>query len=173
MYSYLHLISMTNALAAWGMVYWLIRPRLMAWGRDGHLKALIAPHLFRYLGLIALIPVLFDMRSLGFGDGYHAIVGYGDFASGLLALLSLVLLQRRSAFATPVIWLFNIVGLADFMHAGLQLAPAITDPAIIGPLGWPVFTVYLPMLIVSHLAIFDVLLRDSQNDLIPNLGANQ
>jgi hypothetical protein len=161
MYAYLHLISMANAILAWGMVYWLIRPRLIAAGRDTHLKALIAPHLFRYLGLIALIPALFDMRSLGFGETYHAIVGYGDFGSGLLALLSLYLLQRRSALAIPVIWIFNIVGLADFMHAGLQLAPAITDPAIIGPLGWPVFTIYLPMLIVAHLAIFDVLLRQS------------
>jgi hypothetical protein len=159
MYQYLHIISMANALFAWAMVYWLIRQRLLAAGHETHLKALLAPHLFRYLGLIALIPALFDMRSLGFGETYHAIVGYGDFVSGLLALLSLCLLQRKSAAAIPVIWFFNVFGLADFLHAGLQLAPAIKDPAIIGPLGWPVFTIYLPMLIVSHLAIFSVLVR--------------
>jgi hypothetical protein len=158
MYAYLHIISIANALIAWGAVYWVIRPRLIASGGKTHLTVLILPHLFRYLGLIALIPSLFDMRALGFDDSYHAIVGYGDWISGLLALVALILVRTQSRFAVPILWLFNIVGMADFMHAGLQLAPSITDPAIIGPLGWPVFTVYLPMLIVSHLSMFALLI---------------
>jgi hypothetical protein len=156
---YVHLVSIANALVAWGVVYLLLRPSLQRAGKKAHLMALIAPHLFRYLGLIALVPTLFDMRSLGFDGQFHAIIGYGDWISGLLALVALGLLAANSRVAIPFIWLFNIVGLADFANAGLRIAPAITDPAIIGDLGWIVFTVFLPMLIVSHLAIFAALLR--------------
>jgi hypothetical protein len=63
--------------------------------------------------------------------------------------------------ARQALWVFNIVGLADFANAGLRIAPAIKDPAIIGDLGWVVFTVFLPMLIVSHVAGLVVLARRS------------
>jgi hypothetical protein len=156
---YVHLVSIANALVAWSVVYLLLRGSLRRAGKKAHLMALIAPHLFRYLGLIALVPALFDMRSLGFDDQFHAVIGYGDWISGILALVALGLLAANSRLAIPSVWLFNIVGLADFANAGLRIAPAITDPAIIGDLGWIVFTVFLPMLIVSHLAIFAALLR--------------
>lgn len=162
MESYLHLISIANALVAWGVVYLMLRPALNRMDRDKHLMALIAPHLFRYVGLIALIPSLFDMRSLGFDDQFHAIIGYGDWISGLLALVAIGLLAAKSRLAIAFVWLFNIVGLADFANAGLRIAPAIKDPAIIGDLGWIVFTVFLPMLIVSHLAIFTALVQGSR-----------
>lgn len=145
MESQLHNLSLVNAIAAWTTVYLLLRPRLARESVATHLTVLLVPHLFRYLGLIALIPSLFDMRSLGFSDTYHAIVGWGDFASGLLALAAIWLVQRQSRFALAGVWLFNVIGTADFLHAGLQLAPRISDPSVIGPLGWPVFTVYLPI----------------------------
>ena len=147
-----HLVSMANALLAWAVVYWLIRPALVRAGPTTHLAALTAPHLFRYLGLVALVPALFDMRPLGFGETYHAIVGYGDWISGLLALATIVLIKAQSRHVVAAATAFNLVGLADFAHAGLQLAPKITDPSIIGDLGWILFTVYLPMLMVSHIA---------------------
>jgi hypothetical protein len=159
----LHNISIANALIAWGLVYFLVRPSLNRAGRDTHLVVLISLHLFRYLGLIALIPSLFDVRALGFSDAYHAQIAYGDWLTGLLAIPAILLINAKSRFATSMTWLFNIVGIVDFTNAGLQLAPKITDPAIIGDLGWVVFTVYLPMLVVSHLAIFYLLLaKDSE-----------
>jgi hypothetical protein len=78
--------------------------------------------------------------------------------SGILALIALALLMAKSRLAIPAIWVFNIVGLADFMNAGLRLAPMIDDPAMIGDLGWLLFTFYLPMLVISHIAIFFVLM---------------
>jgi hypothetical protein len=154
----LHNISIVNALIAWGLVYFLARPSLNRAGHDTHLIVLISLHLFRYLGLIALIPSLFDVRALGFNDAYHAQIAYGDWISGLLAIAAILSIQLKSRWAIPITWFFNIVGIVDFLNAGLQLAPKITDPAIIGDLGWVVFTVYLPMLVVSHFAIFYLLL---------------
>jgi hypothetical protein len=158
MTAYLHLISMTNALAAWAAIYLIfIRPNVSG-GRL--LKLLIVPHLFRYLGLIALMNPLFPVRSLGFSEGYLTLVGWGDFTAGLLALAALVALHRKASFALPLVWLFSVVGFVDFANAGLQMAwPLTADPTAVGPLGWVVLTIYFPMLIVSHLAIFDLLIR--------------
>jgi hypothetical protein len=154
----LHNISIANALIAWGLVYFVVRPSLNRTGRDTHLVVLISLHLFRYLGLIALIPSLFDVRALGFSNAYHTQIAYGDWLSGLLAIAAILSIKARSRWAMPITWFFNIVGIVDFLNEGLQLAPKITDPSIIGDLGWVVFTVYLPMLVVSHLAIFYLLL---------------
>lgn len=159
----LHVVSVANALIAWTVVYLMLRPALSVAGRRVHLMVLVAPHMFRYLGLVALAPHLFDMRGLGFSDAYHALIGYGDWLSGLLSLVALALLAVRSRLAIPAVLLFNIVGLADFANAGLRLAPAVTDPALIGDLGWILFTVYLPMLLVSHVAVFVVLLTPQDN----------
>jgi hypothetical protein len=157
MTSHLHNISIVNALVAWTAVYWLLRPRLARAPFDTRLATSLAPHLFRYLGLIAFVPTLFDMRALGFSDAYQSIVAWGDFASGLLALFAIGLVHTRHPLAIPTVWVFNVVGMLDFCYAGLQLAPRITDSTIIGPLAWPVFTLYLPMLVVSHVAIFVLL----------------
>lgn len=155
---HVHNISTANALLVWAAIYFVLRPSLNRAGKQAHLAALIAPHLFRYLGLITLLPHLFDVRALGFDDAYHAQIGFGDWTSGLLALLALALLGARSVLAIPAIWLFNIIGLADFLNAGLRLAPMISNPAVIGDLGWILLTFYLPMLVVSHIAIFVALL---------------
>lgn len=159
MTSYLHIISTANALIAWSAVYIvLLRPRL-ARDREAHLKVLVAPHLFRYLGLIALYPALFPVRGLGFSEAYLAQIAWGDFATGVLALVALLALHVRSTLAIPLVWLFNVVGLADFANAGLSMTlPLAADPAAVGPLGWVLLTFYLPMLMVSHIAIFGALL---------------
>lgn len=161
MSSYFHIISMTNALIAWTAVYLIfMRPRL-ATDRDAHLKALIAPHLFRYLGLVALMDPLFPVRSLGFGETYLAIVAWGDYVTGLLALAAIVAVHAKARFAIPLVWTFNVVGFLDFANAGIQMTwPLTANPTAVGPLGWVILTVYLPMLIVSHVAIFRILIAE-------------
>jgi hypothetical protein len=162
----LHNISIANALVSWGLIYLLVRPALNRAGQETHLTVLISLHLFRYLGLIALIPSLFDVRALGFSDAYHTQIAYGDWISGLLAIAAILSIRSKSRWAIPIIWFFNIFGIVDFLNAGLQLAPKITDPSIIGDLGWVVFTVYLPMLVVSHFAIFYVLLTQESSQKV-------
>jgi hypothetical protein len=160
MTAYLHMLSTANALIAWSVIYLtLIRPRL-ADDPQTLLKWLIAPHLFRYLGLVALYPALFPVRELGFAESYLAQIAWGDFAAGLLALAALIALAVKARGALALVWIFNVFGVLDFAHAGLQMAlPLAADPAALGPLGWVLLTVYLPMLMVSHFAIFHALTR--------------
>jgi hypothetical protein len=161
MYPYLHLIANTMGLVAWAFVYVMLKPGLQARGFSAHAQALLAPQMFRFFGLIALIPAFFDMRSLGFGDTFHAIVAWGDFTAGVLAMLAIVALRSGWASARALVWVFNIVGVVDLMHAAGQIAPRLSDPALVGPLGWIIFAIYLPMLVVSHIALFRLLLQPS------------
>jgi hypothetical protein len=160
MNSWLHVLSTANALVAWAVIYLLfLRPRVMHDTR-AHLMALVAPHLFRYLGLVAIYPALFPVHTLGFTPEYLAQIAWGDFVSGLFALVALLALAGRWPAARGWVWLFNVIGVLDFANAGLSMTTKLAaDPAAVGPLGWVLLTVYLPMLMVSHVAIFVVLLR--------------
>jgi hypothetical protein len=162
MEKYLHIISVLNAIASFTLIYWLTRPSLVAVGQPQHLIVLLSVHLFRYLGLIALLPGIFDLSSLGFTRGYLAQVAYGDFISGLLAIAAIIAVLRRWKYTLPLIWFFNIFGFLDLANAGISMAPKIQDPNILGGLGWLIFTFYLPAVIVSHIAIFVLLLQRPQ-----------
>jgi hypothetical protein len=160
MNSWLHVLSTMNALIAWGAIYVIFMRNRWLHDDRTHLMVLVAPHLFRYLGLVALLPSLFPVRSLGFDEAYLAQIAWGDFLSGVLALVTLIALARRWASAIALTWIFNIIGLLDFMNAGLSMTTRLAaDPAAVGPLGWVLLTLYLPMLIISHIAVFVVLWR--------------
>jgi hypothetical protein len=139
----------------------VLRPRLAQKPRS-HLLVLTAPHLFRYLGLVALYPALFPVRSLGFSDTYLAIIAWGDTAAGWLALLAFVALVQGWQTARALTWTAHLWGLADFLNAGLSMAlPLTSDPSALGPLGWLLMTLYLPMLLVAHVAALTVLWQSS------------
>jgi len=57
---------------------------------------------------------------------FATTVAYGDLVSGLLALLALVALRGGWGLALPLVWLFNIVGTVDLLHA-LRQADAVPD----------------------------------------------
>ena len=44
---------------------------------------------------------------------------YGDLTAAILALLELASLRYDAAFAVPMLWLFNIVGLLDLIYANI------------------------------------------------------
>ena len=44
------------------------------------------------------------------------------------------------------------------MNAAARVTPSIHDANILGPFGWIVITVFLPAWLVSHIAIFSVLM---------------
>jgi hypothetical protein len=154
-----HIVSAALAIISWTTIYLTLIQPAVAHDRDLHLKVLIAPHLFRYLGLVTFFPALFPVQGLGFSPEYLAQIGLGDAISGVLALFALIALSVRLPGTTLLVWIFSIVGMADFANAGLSMMqPLAADPSAVGPLGWILLTFYLPMLTVSHLAIFGVLL---------------
>ena len=154
---YFHLVGYTFGMAAFALIYWSIRQTLVDMGRDAHVKALISIHFFRYFGLTAMLPGIFNLAPAGFSQEYLFQIMAGDVLVAVLALISFALLQLRSSFRIGFAWLFNVVGTLDYMNAAARVTPSIHDANILGPFGWIILTVFLPAWLVSHIAIFSVL----------------
>jgi hypothetical protein len=151
---YFHIVGYVFGLAAFASIYLSIRPALASKGRDVHLKALIPIQFFRYFGLTALLPGVFDLAPAGFSEAYLTQIMAGDVLAAILALGSFFLLQIRATSRIAAIWFFNVFGFLDYLNAGARVTPAIHDANILGPFGWLVITVFLPAWLVSHIAIF-------------------
>ncbi|HEY2706524.1 MAG TPA: hypothetical protein VGI95_00595 [Caulobacteraceae bacterium] len=84
---------------------------------------------------------------------------YGDFATGVLALLALMAVRIR-----PLFWLlvvaFNVVGasdlVVDYTHA-IQLGL----PAVAGELGgaYAIVIIYVPLLMITNVGAFFLMLQ--------------
>jgi hypothetical protein len=145
-----------------GYVAWLlcfgayILPRLRSMDRvDAH-RVIATLHSFRFFGLVFILP---GVIGPNLPASFAVFAAYGDFATGLLAILALVTVRMR-----PLFWLFvvafNVAGagdiLIDYYHA-IQAGL----PALAGQLGatYVIPVIYVPLLMITHLAAFYWLVR--------------
>ena len=136
-------------IAKWFVVPWLReKPAHVA------LIVLVLPHAFRHVGLAFLVP---GLTGESLSSYFAYTVAYGDFVSGLLALVSLVALRNRWSLALPLVWLFNIVGTADLAHA-LSQADAVPQLGAT----WYIPTFWVPMLLTTHVMVFARLLSHAR-----------
>jgi hypothetical protein len=110
-------------------------------------RAIATLHSFRFFGLAFLVPgVVGSNLSAGFAQG----AAYGDFATGLLAILALLTVRIRPLFWAFVV-AFNLVGAADiFIDYGRAVAGGLPDHA--GGLGaaYVIPILYVPLLMITH-----------------------
>ena len=133
-----------------------VLPRLRSIKRMEAQRAIATFHSFRFFGLVFILP---GVVGANLPAGFAAFAAYGDFATGVLALLALLTVRVR-----PLFWLFivafNLVGtvdiLLDYYHAvkgGL--------PALAGQLGaaYAIPIIYVPVLMITHILAFYWLVR--------------
>src|SRR6201985_486393 len=99
-----------------GYVAWLlcfgvyILPRLKSMERVEAHRLIATLHSFRFFGLVFIMPGVVGNLPAGFAAG----AAYGDFATGVLAMLALATVRVR-----PLFWAFtvafNLVGIADLL----------------------------------------------------------
>jgi hypothetical protein len=149
---------------ALGYVAWLlcfgvyIWPWLKGANRiDAH-RAIATLHSFRFYGLVFILPGVVGNLPATFAT----IAAYGDFATGLLAMLALLSVRVR-----PLFWIFvvafNVVGAADLL-VDYYNATRLGLPAIAGQLAstyW-IPIIYVPILMITHVAAFYLLLRPAR-----------
>ncbi len=143
-------------LAKWVLAPWLARQT-----QREALFWLTIPHAFRYIGMVFLVP---GVVAKPLPDGFATPAAYGDLATGLLALVALVLLRTNVRGAVAVVWLFNIVGTVDLLNA-------LRHQDVVPYFGaaWFIPTFLVPLLLVTHFMMFARLsVRDR-----PNPEANQ
>jgi hypothetical protein len=95
-------------------------------------------------------------------EGFAAPAAYGDFATALLAILALLTVRLRFLF-WPLIWAFNVVGIADLVMDTVN-AVSMDLPSVAGQLGagYAIPILYVPALFWTHLLAFFLLLRPAR-----------
>ena len=149
-------ISVAFGLGIWGAVAWqYIWPALRKRPSPENLKPILLLHGFRFLGLAFVVP---GVVSPELPATFAQPVAYGDFIAALLALLALLTLETR--VGTAATWVFNIWGTVDLLYA-FYLGSRIALPDTQGLLGAAYFilTAYVPLLLVTHVLAFRMLLR--------------
>lgn len=130
---------------------WFVGPWLAQRTRNEALMILLLPHAFRHLGLSFFVPGLVTENMPTF---FAITAGYGDFISGLLAIVSLIALRSRWIVALPLVALFSLVGTADLLNA-LRQADAVPHFGAT----WFIPTFWVPLLLVTQFLIFRRLFR--------------
>lgn len=132
-----------------------ILPWLKSMGRFEAQRAIATLHSFRFFGLVFILPGVVGNLPAGFA----AFAAYGDFATGILAILALLTVRIRPLFWTFVV-AFNLVGvtdiLVDYYHATMSNLPAQA-----GQLGatYVIPIIYVPLLMITHFVALYWLLR--------------
>jgi hypothetical protein len=150
-----------------GYVAWLlcfgvyVLPKLQAMDRvDAH-RALATVHSFRFFGLVFILPGVVGPHLQ---PDFAWFAAYWDLATGVLAMLALLTVRVR-----PLFWLFiiafNVVGTADLVFDYYH-AIRVGLPAVAGQLGaaYVIPVIYVPALMISHVAAFYLLARHQPRD---------
>ena len=148
-----------------GYVAWLlcifvyVFPRLKAMDRVDAQRAIATLHSFRFFGLVFLIP---GVVGPNLPAGFAVFAAYGDFTTGVLALLALLLVRIRPLFWTFVV-AFNLVGAVDLI-VNYYHAIQVGLPAQPGELGaaYAIPIIYVPALMITHAIALYLLLRPRQ-----------
>src|ERR1043165_4374922 len=124
-----------------------VLPWLKAMDRVEAHRAIATLHSFRFFGLVFILP---GVVGPNLPAGFATFAAYGDFATGVLAMLAIATVRIR-----PLFWLFvaafNVVGTADLI-IDYYNATQLDLPAIAGELGstYAIPIIYVPLLMITH-----------------------
>jgi hypothetical protein len=153
-------LSIFMSFLAFGIVTKVyVWPRLRGMRGTDALLPFVIPHTFRFLGLSFLIP---GVASASLSPVFAVPAAYGDLVAAVLADIATLTLAARASWAVPMVWVFNVWGTIDLLHAVYegQIGVGI-DPGSFGATFF-IPTVVVPMLLVTHGLIFWLLLRPKQ-----------
>lgn len=146
-------------LLIFGAYVW---PKMATMDRVAAHRAIAALHSFRFFGLVFLIP---GVVGPNLPAGFAEFAAYGDFATGILAMLAFMAVGVRPLFWTLVV-AFNLVGatdiVVDYVH-GIQMGIA----ALAGELGaaYAIVIIYVPLLLITHIVAMMLLPRQQRHAL--------
>lgn len=150
-------VHLVLGYVAWLLVFGAyILPWFNSMDRISVHRAIATLHSFRFFGLVFIVP---GIVSPNLPATFATFAAYGDFATGLLAMLALLTIRIRPAFWLFVV-AFNVVGTIDLV-VNYYNANETGLPARAGELGaaYVVPIIYVPLLMITHVFAFYLLLR--------------
>jgi hypothetical protein len=161
-----------------GYVAWLlcfgvyVMSRLKAMDRVAAHRAIATLNSFRFFGLVFILPGVVGPHLPA---SFATFAAYGDFATGVLAMLALLTVRIRPLFWSFVV-AFNAVGMVDIIVDYFHAIQAGL-PALAGQLGagYVIPIIYVPLLMITNVVAFYFLLRPKPQSRItaPRPGAAQ
>jgi hypothetical protein len=117
---------------------------------------LLAPHAFRHVGLLVLVPGVAGEPITK--THFATMLAYGDAVVAPLALVGMWLWLSGSRAAKGFTWLFSIIASLDLVNA---IYGALTLPVYDYAIGafWLILTCLVPLLIVTQVLIFFRLIK--------------
>jgi hypothetical protein len=140
-------------LLCFGAYLW---PKLKSMDPVEAQRSIATLHSFRFFGLVFIVP---GVVGPNLPADFSEFAAYGDFTTGLLAMLALLTARIR-----PLFWLFivafNLMGASDIIvdyYHGNQVGLA----ALAGELGatYAIPIIYVPLLMITHVVAFYLLVR--------------
>jgi hypothetical protein len=149
----LFVISVFASFIVWNKIS---KKYFWPWLQETELKKTVQPililHTIRFAGLSFLIP---GVVNAGLNPAWAMPAAFGDFAAAILAFITLWLINRASF--RPLLWVFNILGLADLILAFVD-GPRYGILPFLGA-GYFIIILYVPLLLLTHLMVFKLLLK--------------
>ena len=133
---------------------WYVWPALTKRSRNSALIPLIFVHVPRYVGMTLLVPGVVDPKL---PRDFLASAAYGDLLAAALGLASIFALRGNWRVAIPLVWVFNTWSFLDLLN-GVRNVVQLNVPTYNLGSFWYVYTFYAPLVLVSHVMIYIILL---------------
>ena len=134
---------------------WYVWPSLTKLSRNSALIPLLFVHVPRYVGMTLLVTGMIDPKL---PREFLSSAAYGDLLEAALALASIFALRSNWRVAVPLVWVANTWGFVDLLN-GVRGVLQLNVPSFNLGTVWYIYTFYAPLVLVSHLMIFWILIK--------------
>jgi hypothetical protein len=149
-------MQLLTSLVVFGtFAVWYVWPSLTKLSRNSALVPLLFVHVPRYVGMTILVAGMVDPTL---PRAFRASAAYGDLLEAALAFVSILALRGDWRIAVPLVWVANTWGFLDLLN-GVRGVVNLNVPSFNLATFWYIYTFYAPLVVVSHLMIFWILIR--------------
>ncbi len=146
---------LTSAFVFGIVAAWYVWPALAKLSRNSALTPLLFAHVPRYVGMTLLVTGMVDPNL---PIEFRSSAAYGDLIEAALAFASIFALRSNWRVAIPLVWVTNTWGFLDLLN-GVRGVLQLNVPSFNLGTIWYIYTFYAPLVIVSHLMIFWILIK--------------
>ncbi len=149
-------MQLITSVFVFGIVaVWYVWPSLTKLSRNSALTLQLFVHVPRYVGMTLLVTGMVDPKL---PREFLSSAAYGDLLEAALAFASIFALRSNWRFAVPLVWVANTWGFADLLN-GVRSVLQLNVPSFNLGTIWYIYTFYAPLVLVSHLMIFGILIK--------------
>jgi hypothetical protein len=146
---------LTSVFVCTIVAVWYVWPSLTKLSRNSALSLLLWVHVPRYVGMTLLVTGMVDPTL---PREFRSSTAYGDLLEAALAFACIFALRNNWRVAILLVWVTNTWGFLDLVN-GVRGVVQLNVPRFNLATLWYIYTFYAPLVLVSHLMIFLILIK--------------